>query len=343
MNEIGEAGFPGRDWQRGEPEELGFDVGKLARVGRWLEENSRGRAYRAMVVRDGRVAARWHGGCEPDEPYRMASAAKSVFSCMLGIAVAEGVITSPDARVVDYYPEMMDVPDGFGPKAGRFAREKDREITFRQLISNTSGYLKPDEPPGKVYHYQTFGMNVLCHAIATAYGYYDSSNPEKGPGFGKLIEQKIRDPIGASWRWEYMNFAHPPEARINIFGNYTQLIPSIGDMARLGWLWLNEGRWRDRQVVPAEWIRQSSKVAPDIRTNCPKEEWVYGQGFWTNEFQLIWPSLPADSYAAHGAGGMLIWVCPSLRLVVVEAPGLYMRKEEEDAGLLQGVVEACMA
>ena len=338
---MAKASYPGQDWPRREPKDLDLDPEKLAAAGKWLEDASAGRPYRAVVVRGGAVAAEWYGGCEPAEPVRQASAAKSVFGCMLGIAAAEGVIGSVDDRVVDYYPEMMCVPEGFGPKPGRFARDKDRAITFRQLISNTSGYLKPDEPPGQVYHYQTFGMNILCHAIATACGRYDSRDPQRLGGFGQLIAEKIRDPIGGTWTWLYSNFDLPRTARINIFGNYVQLVLSAHDMARLGWLWLNGGRWGNQQVVPADWMRQAVKVNPDVRTHAPDSEWQYGYGFWTNEFRLIWPSLPADSFAAHGAGAKLIWVCPSLELVVVEAPGLYKEKEDEDAGLLSRVVGAC--
>jgi len=65
---------------------------------------------------------------------------------------------------VDYYPEMMDIAEDEGPKPGRYAFEKDWDITFRQLICNTSGYMKPGEEPGKVFHYQTFGMNILILA-----------------------------------------------------------------------------------------------------------------------------------------------------------------------------------
>jgi hypothetical protein len=64
----------------------------------------------------------------------LASAAKSIFSCILGIAIADGKLPSADAKIVDYYPEAMDVPEGEGPKPGRYAFEKDRHITFRQLI-----------------------------------------------------------------------------------------------------------------------------------------------------------------------------------------------------------------
>ena len=77
----------------------------------------------------------------------IASAAKSLYSNILGILVADGTLPSADELVVEHYPELMDVPEGFGPKAERYAFPKDRDITFRQLIGNTSGYMKPGEVP----------------------------------------------------------------------------------------------------------------------------------------------------------------------------------------------------
>ena len=56
---------------------------------------------------------------------------------------------SDDDRVVDYYLEIIEVREGQGPKPGRHAFSKDKNVTFRQLIANTSGYMKPKEKSGK--------------------------------------------------------------------------------------------------------------------------------------------------------------------------------------------------
>jgi CubicO group peptidase (beta-lactamase class C family) len=272
----------------------------------------------------------------------LASATKSIFSCILGIAIKEGRIPSAEAKVVDYYPEAMDVPEGEGPKRGRYAFEKDTEITFSHLISNTSGYMKPGEQPGKVFHYQTYGMNILTHAISKTYGLYDISDPKASPGFKQLIDEKIRIPLDATWTYYLMNFRAPPKARINIFGYYDSVKANASDMARLGWLWCNWGRWQDKQIVPEKWLREATQTAPDIRNNCPKDQWKYGYGFWTNDHGLLWPSLPRDSYAASGAGSQHIWVCPSLDLVVVQSPGIWRHQSENDNGLLRMVVDACI-
>jgi CubicO group peptidase (beta-lactamase class C family) len=332
--------FPDSEWSRATPDEAGFDPERLERAERWLSDNGNQRPYRVVIVRGGRVIAEWYKGVGREEQLRLASAAKSVFSCLLAIAIDEGKIPSADAKLIDFYPEAMDVPAGEGPKPGRHVFEKDHDITFRQLISNTSGYMKPGELPGTVFHYQTYGMNVLTHAIAKTYGLYDTSDPEDSPGFKQLVDEKLRFPIGANWGYYMANFDLHPRARIQIFGYYDGIKSSALDMARLGWLWCNGGRWQDNQVIPEGWLQEATRVAPDIASNCPKEQWKYGYAFWTNDHGQLWPSLPQDAFAASGAGSQHIWVCPSLDLVVVQSPGLWQDQEENDSGLLKYIVDA---
>lgn len=335
--------YPDSKWTSIPPREAGFDPKKVNAAKDWMDEQSQQRQdgrYRVVIVRGGHLIAEWNQGVGRDEQLWLASATKSIFSSMLGIAIKEGKIASADAKVVDYYPEMMAVPQGEGPKEGRHAFEKDRAITFRQLISNTSGYMKPGEEPGRVFHYQTYGMNILTHAIAKAYGLYDINDPEGSPGLKELVDSRIKEPIGANWGYYLANFDLHAKARIHIFGYYEGVKSSALDMARLGWLWRNQGCWQDQQLIPATWLQEATRVAPAIRANSPKEEWRYGYGFWTNEYGQIWPSLPQDAYAASGAGRQHIWVCPSLDLVVVQSPGLYEKQDENDQGLLRLVVDA---
>ncbi|HAC17575.1 MAG TPA: hypothetical protein DCF78_03225, partial [Dehalococcoidia bacterium] len=211
--------FPGAQWETKNPADLGFSEEKLASAESWLLELAKGEPFRVVVARHGYIAAEWNHAIDASEKLRQASASKSFYSCLLGIAEAEGKISSLDAKAIDHYPELMDVEEGAGPKDGRYAFDKDRDITFRQLIGNTSGYMKPGEEPGKKFHYQTFGMNIITNSLATAYGVYDSANPDRLPGCGILVEEKLRDPIGGTWSYGYGNFEHASGAKQNIFGH----------------------------------------------------------------------------------------------------------------------------
>jgi CubicO group peptidase (beta-lactamase class C family) len=324
--------YPTHVWE--EAEAAGFRPEPLESAGRWLATEAGEKPYRVAVVRHGLLAARWYSGVGWQEQRGCASAAKSIYSSLLGIAVDEGAVSSADARAADYYPQMLEVPEGSGPKPGRFVREKDSPITLRQLINNTSGYMKPGEEPGDVLNYQTYGMNVLCHALREAYG---------AESCGSLIEEKIRNRIGGSWSWDYTNFDLPAAARIDIFGNYTQIRANPEDLCRLGWLWCNAGVWAGDRIVPEEWLASAITSTDQVVWDDERSTLCYGSGFWTNDRGRLWPRLPTDGFAAYGAGEIAIVVFPSLELVIAQSPGIFTAGDHrsDGEGILRRIVEAC--
>ncbi len=316
--------FPGAEWSRVSPREAGLDPDRLARATAWLDDRADRRGddhgYRFAVVRGGRLVIDQNRSIDRDEKLATASTWKSMLSNVLGIAIAEGKLPSADAEVADYWPAFLDVPEGTGPKPGRHAFAKDARITFRHLISNTSGYMKPGEDPGTVFHYQSWGMNVLSHAVASLYGFYDVGDPEGSDGFMRLVREKIAAPIGAAWEYESGPMDLHPAAKQEVFAFGTRVRTSALDLARAGWLWCNEGSWAGREVVPAAWMRASTRVAPTIVRHCEPEDHVYGQGFWSNSEGRLWPDLPRDGFHSWGAGGHYAAVFPGEELVIVQNP-----------------------
>ena len=173
--------FPGTEWDLISSEEAGFCAEELDGVHTWLQDLGWGCGWRVCIVRGGHLVEEWGQGLAKDEQISQASIDKSFISSLLGIAIREGKIAGLDALVVDYFPEMLNISPGEGPRPGRHAFEKDSAITFRQLASQTSGYMKPDQHPGQQFHYQTFGINIITHSIAKVYGLYDSSDPDRLP------------------------------------------------------------------------------------------------------------------------------------------------------------------
>jgi CubicO group peptidase (beta-lactamase class C family) len=80
------------------------------------------------------------------------------------------------------------------------------------------------------------------------------------------------------------------------------------DMAKLGYLYLNQGVWDGRQIIPAEWIKATTER--HIQVPDPLEPWdlYLGYAWWLHENGL---------YAAHGMKGQFIYVIPESDLVVV--------------------------
>jgi CubicO group peptidase (beta-lactamase class C family) len=83
------------------------------------------------------------------------------------------------------------------------------------------------------------------------------------------------------------------------------------DAARFGLLYLNGGSWRDRQIIPVAWIKNSSTTYSEVTD---RSERGYGYLWWT----LAADKWGADAISASGDGGQKIAVIPSQRLVVVE-------------------------
>ena len=335
--------YPERDWQRATPEEAGIDPDRLARAKAWLDERVEDRRYRFALVRGGKLVAEWNRNLDAGAKIGVASTWKSMLSNVLGMVVAEGRLPSADAEVYDYWPAFMDVPEGEGPKEGRYAFAKDRHLTFAQLISNTSGYMKPGEEPGTVFHYQSYGMCILAHALAHLYGYYDVADPAASPGFARLLQEKLAGSLGVSWEYSSGTMDLQPKARQSVFCYSTNLRTTALDLARAGWLWCCYGKWGDEQLVPEEWMRYAVQVAPHIKRHCPEEDWLYGHGFWSNSEGRIWPELPRDAFHSWGAGGHYAAVFPSQELVIVQNPDPFGVRGGEGANpeLVELVLAAC--
>jgi CubicO group peptidase (beta-lactamase class C family) len=124
-------------------------------------------------------------------------------------------------------------------------------------------------------------------------------------------------PIGASDQWSWVGYDN---AWIELAGRRVQSVPggthwgggiSIGsiDQARVGQLLLDDGRAEGRQVISGEWIgrmRTPCKIAP-----------FYGYLIWLNHARRVFPSVPASSYFAIGAGSSFTWIEPERRMVLV--------------------------
>jgi CubicO group peptidase (beta-lactamase class C family) len=315
--------FPGAEWAEREPAAMGFSPQRLAAVGAWLDQEAGDQPYRVAIARGGALVAEFAKGIERDAKIRLRSASKSAYTLLLGIAIEEGRLAGLDDKVTDYYPELIDVGPDDGPKPGRHAYPANAGIRFRHLAGNTSGYLKPDEPPGERFHYQTFGMNVISNAMAKIYGLYDSSDPDRLPGCAALVAEKLRDPIGGSWDHAYYDFDFKPgmAAKRGVYGHGLQLVADARDCCRIGHLWLSKGSWNGRQVVPAWYLAEATRTNADILANEAPENFKYGLGFWTNDHGRLWADLPRDIHGAWGGGAKYIWVSPALDLVMVMCPG----------------------
>ncbi len=255
-----------------------------------------------LVLQKGKlVYEHYADGWDAEKPHAMYSVTKSVLSALVGIAIGEGKIKGIDQKVIDFYPDAVIAP----------GQESKRDMTVGHLLTMTSGLpgdgnatVYPDASVTDYYKFAFELPQVTAPGKRFAYSSFAGSAALAGVverAVGKSIfdyaKEKLFDPIGMqSVQWsKNPDGSHP--------GGYgISMTPR--DMLRFGYLYLNYGRWEDRQIIPAGWIA----VTPP-KSKLPM---AYGNLFWN------FPLLPlGDSYEAIGVTGQFITILPEYDTVIV--------------------------
>ena len=262
-----------------------------------------------VVVKDGRVVAeRYRDGFGPFVSNRTWSVGKSIAGTLLGIALHEAKLT-PDARTT-YWPLAGD------PRSA---------ITYDQLLRMASG-LHSDTAGNRTDAIYFGGTTVTEQATAwpleakpgTRFRYANndillamhSLRGVMGDRYSGFPQRALLAPLGMTHS----------VAETDWQGNHilsSQVWSTARDLARLGQLWLDDGVWNGRRLLPAGWMTYMTKPSGPQPATGPG----YGATMW-----LFGPKqgLPAGSYAAQGNRGQYVMVVPSQRLIVVrrgEDPG----------------------
>ncbi|WP_402468533.1 serine hydrolase domain-containing protein [Isoptericola aurantiacus] len=306
---------------RATPQSQGVDPDALERLVETLDGVDD--VHSLMVLRHGHVVAEaWWDPFVPEEPHRMFSVSKSVTATAVGLAVAEGLLTTHD-RVLDLLPD--DAP----PDPG----EHLAAMTVRDLLTMTSGHgadtmqFRFDNlhRPGDRWARDILAAPVV-HEPGTRFVYNTGATYLLSAILHRLTGERLLDwltprlfaPLGISGAtWEQC------PAGIDV-GGYGLAI-TTEDLATLGQLWLQRGRWGGTQLVPAGWIEEmTSFQVPNGPDESPDWEQGYGYQFWRCRH---------DAYRADGAFGQFCVVSPAHDAVVVLTSGTTETSRELEAVL----------
>ena len=252
-----------------------------------------------VVVRDGYLIHTWGTA---SAKFDWASASKPVLSTLLFFALHESLVPTVD-EVLDVHRNGFSAPD--------------QAITWRHVANMLSGYAVADAPGAK-WDYNDYGVMLFATTLCDDVFADDAE---------AIASDEAR--LGA------LDFQDG-----TIFGggaNDYRINTSPRDMARIGWFWLNEGRWSGGQILPRSFFDTfaSVHVASNVERTAggavddylalgsyggganqtefgPGE---YGFAWWHNANGL-WPSAPRDTFCANGHSNREVCVIiPSLRLV----------------------------
>jgi len=301
--------WPTAGWQYCPPEAVGFDSPKIAQ-GLQAAKQSGINIHSLTMVRNGEVFLDAYFYPYDGSTYHdMASVTKSVMTTLIGIAVDKGKI-GLDEPMLSFFP---------GRTVANLDARKER-VTVRHLVSMTSGFqcvARPSEvtqeemmtspdwvqfaldrpmaaEPGTRFVYDSPGMHLLSAILQEATGMTAMEYAREnlfGP-LGITDVHWVADPQGV-YRGSGALSLHPRDA------------------AKLGLLFLCQGRWEEKEIVSKDWIAEATIKQVETGSDYGED---YGYGWWISREELVF-------FRADGSGGQRILVIPPMNLVLVTTGG----------------------
>jgi CubicO group peptidase (beta-lactamase class C family) len=264
-----------------------------------------------MLVRHGRVVAEgWWGPYEARTPHVLYSLSKSFTSTAVGLAVAEGKL-SLDDEVLKFFPDEAPAQPSANLRAMRvrdLLRMNTGHVTEAALFGQVDSSMRSATWVKRFFaHPVTFkpGTHFLYNSPAT---YMLSAIVQKvtGQTVNDYLQPRLFEPLAI----ERPTWVKSPEG-INA-GAYG-LSVRTEDIAKMGLLYLQKGKWNGRQIVPAAWVEEAT-ARQTSNGSSPTSDWDQGYGY------QFWQS--RHGYRGDGAFGQYMLILPQYDAVVAITSGV---------------------
>jgi len=304
--------YPAEHWmQYKNPQDAGFSVEKLSQL-RQKYNDFGGSAL--LIIHDGKVLL---SAGQTTRRFRQHSIRKSYLNALLGIAVNEGKIdtakTLSQLKIDDMQPlsekeKKARVIDLMRARSGIYLPSAFSTGTMEKNLPERGSF-----KPGQHWFYNNWDFNVMGYI-------YNLAMP--GDIFSDFRKQ-ITEPLGFE-DFDSLATHYLYEKDKSFYPAYLFRL-SARDMARFGLLYLRNGHWAGKQVIPESWIKISTQ--PYSKKIFGEDDMHYGYGlmWWT------YKDLHGEfMYGAFGAGGQRISVFPESKLVLVHLTDTYRNREVSD-------------
>jgi CubicO group peptidase (beta-lactamase class C family) len=317
--------WPTDAWPTGEPPAA---VEPL--IDELFEDEARyGTTYAVVVVQGGRLLAERYGGqlpswdgdpvpVTPDVALLSWSMTKSVLHAAVGVLVGEGALR-PDApapvpawagdeRASITLDHLLQMRDGIDWLEDYVDVESSHVIDMlfgagKDDVAGFAASRPAKHPPGEVFNYSSGTSNVVAGVLARTVGAGEASR--------RFLLDRVLHPIG-------MRSADPRVDAAGTFVGSSFLYATARDWARFGTLYLRDGTWDGRRILPEGWVDHGRTV----RSVDPEDGDLYGAHWWVDPW-----GTDRGTFRASGYEGQTVTVCPALDAVVVRLG----RTVDEDA------------
>lgn len=265
----------------------------------------------------------------PNTPHILWSVSKTITATLLGIAEREGKINSEN-YLFDYYQQKkpdknfknIKIKNLLYLDTGMLWNEKSHEVDENPLVAMLFGAGKNDmaqfasnqkiikQGPGYRWNYSTGTPTITMGILKKIYGANDTQMPWRN----------LFNPLG-------MTSAVFEKDHSGTFIGGSATFATPRDMAKLGYLYLNKGKWNGEIILTEEWMKKMMSPSPGyisrgtVITDITKEG-VYGGSFWLNQevkkgLGKPYPHVPEDMYMALGLYGQFIIMLPTQKMIIV--------------------------
>ncbi|MDJ0654617.1 MAG: serine hydrolase [Xanthomonadales bacterium] len=281
-----------------------------------------------LVDRSGQVIWSWG---DTDEPLQIFSVRKSLLSAMFGILNAE------NPGLLEKSLADLDIDDHLG------LTETEKSATVRQLLMSRSGVYHPAayETPGMINNRPARGQ----HAPGEHWYYNNWDFNALNTIFEQVSGRRIPDAF-QQWLARPLGMAHFSTENVRYIVEDSSRHPAVefwlsaSDLAKFGVLMINQGQWRGRQLIPRQWVIDSTAAVSELGILGG-----YGHSWWSAAHgdHLPFLKFPDGTYSGRGTGEQMLLIIPGLDLVWVHltrvtSPDQEMMHVTDTARLLKQIL-----
>lgn len=293
----------------------GVDENKINAMMNGILSDDLPNIHSVLLIKNGKlVLEEYFNGYSREMKHLIASVTKSITSILIGIAIDRQLIEGVDQKAYEFFPDYK----GTKWVDGKY------DISLENVMTMTAGidwdeitFLHPhpknpntrmyqsDHPigfvlnrkqiaqPGSVWRYNS-GLTVLLGGIL---------KKATGRDADKFAGQYLFGPLGIADSW----WGKHKDGTVYAHGD---LALKPRDLAKIGYLMLNDGKWENRQIVSNAWVEKSTAALIDTYKG-------YGYGYQWRHGKTKICEQDVEAFWGSGTGGQKLYVFPHLDLVAV--------------------------